>query len=343
MPQRHRSWIVVILCAGVALWLGCGPQTPPEKQKRKSRPPVEKKVAPETATEKQTPKPEEEKAPSNEKAAEAPPSRMQAAEKEKPAEKVSLTVTPKEDKPAEKPLETAKPTERPAGKGPEAETPKAEKSTEKPIEAEPAKPEKAATIETTMPKHEKKMTIEVEPSAQEKPAAAPAQLPVPAGVPKVVMSDTDLAESLVKVGDKMPVAELPDAAGKAQSLQGLTGEKATLVIFWTAGNIAALQQLLDLKNDILEPYGKEGVRVVVIDEGDKSEQVKDAVEQTHPNFPILLDSEGSLFAKVATARLPRTYVLDATGRIVWFDIGYSPVMREGLLQTVRAMVGKTGP
>ena len=86
------------------------------------------------------------------------------------------------------------------------------------------------------------------------------------------MSDTDLAESLVKVGDKMPGAELSDVSGKAQSVQGLMGEKATLVAFWTAGNISALQQLLDLKNDILEPYGKEGVRVVVIDEGDKTEQ-----------------------------------------------------------------------
>ena len=329
MSRRRQSWIVVMVCWGVSLWLGCGPQTPPTKPKRSHRPPVEKKVAPEPAAEKESPKPEEEKAAPKEKATSTEPSKPQVEEKEKAVEKAPETAKPKEEKPMEKAPETAKPKEeKPAEKSPEAETPKAEKP--KAVEAKTPKPEteKLAVVAANVPKQEN--------------AAASTSQP-PAGIPKVVMSDTDVASSLVKVGDKMPSAELPDVAGKSQALQGLLGEKATLVAFWTAGNISALQQLLDLKNDILEPYGKEGVRVVVIDEGDKTEQVKDAVEQTHPNFPILLDPEGGLFAKVATARLPRTYVLDATGRIVWFDIGYSPVMREALLQTVRAMLGKTEP
>jgi hypothetical protein len=44
-------------------------------------------------------------------------------------------------------------------------------------------------------------------------------------------------------------------------------------------------------------------------------------------IPSLLDSDGAAFGQVATSLLPRTYLLDAAGRIVWFDLEYSRSQR----------------
>ena len=52
---------------------------------------------------------------------------------------------------------------------------------------------------------------------------------------KVVLSGALQSACLVKVGDALPNAELPDAAGKIQSLKSLYGERLTVVFCWTVG------------------------------------------------------------------------------------------------------------
>jgi hypothetical protein len=38
---------------------------------------------------------------------------------------------------------------------------------------------------------------------------------------------------------------------------------------------------------------------------------------------------------VASEKLPRTYLLDASGKILWFDIEYSRTTRQQLLSAIR--------
>ena len=75
------------------------------------------------------------------------------------------------------------------------------------------------------------------------------------------MTEVQQATCLVAVGDAMPVAELPDLAGNAQSLGDLFGEKLTAILFWTRGDslysqMAATAALEDLVKDVAEPYGQ---------------------------------------------------------------------------------------
>jgi len=53
----------------------------------------------------------------------------------------------------------------------------------------------------------------------------------------------------------------------------------------------------------------------------------------------LLDADGSAMAKVGLEKLPRTYLLDAQGKILWFDIEYSRSTRRELLEAVRFVLG----
>ena len=59
-------------------------------------------------------------------------------------------------------------------------------------------------------------------------------------------------------------------------------------------------------------------------------------EEADVTFPSLLDPGGAYFAAVATERLPRIYLLDADGKILWFDMEYTETTRGALKQAIHA-------
>jgi len=76
--------------------------------------------------------------------------------------------------------------------------------------------------------------------------------------------------------------------------------------------------------------------VIGINVGDPAEKAAEAVEAADAAFPNFLDPDGEYFAKIATGKLPRTYLLDADGRVLWFDLEYSLTTRRQLEQAVEA-------
>ena len=171
--------------------------------------------------------------------------------------------------------------------------------------------------------------------------------PPPPTIPEVHLLDGDRETCLVGVDDPMPEAELVDLDGKKQAIGELRGEKLTVVLFWTSGDsefsaMRAEAALEDLQKDVHEPYAEKGVRVVAVNEGDTAESVKKLVEEAALTFSNLMDSDGALFAKVATEKLPRPYLLDAEGKILWFDLEFSRTTRDNLMQAIQVALGEIG-
>jgi hypothetical protein len=72
---------------------------------------------------------------------------------------------------------------------------------------------------------------------------------------------------------------------------------------------------------------------------DAQATLKAAVAQ----FANLLDADGKAFAQVGSEKLPRTYLVDPQGKILWFDIEYSLGTRRELNQALRAVAGEPKP
>jgi len=180
----------------------------------------------------------------------------------------------------------------------------------------------------------------VEPTA--KPDTEP---PPPPEVPEVHLTDSLLATCLVRVDDVMPDDELPDLEGNPHRLSDLLGEKLTVVFFWTVGDspysvMAATSALEDLQKDIAEPYSEKGVQVIGINVREEPEVARKHLAQAEATFPSLVDREGAFFSQVATEKLPRVYLLDAAGRILWFDLEYSRTTHRDVLQAIRVELGE---
>ena len=140
----------------------------------------------------------------------------------------------------------------------------------------------------------------------------------------------------VRVGDSLPVINLPRLGGNDAELENLRGSKATVVLFWSDDpwmSEAALRDLAEIGNS-------DDVAIVGVAVDMPNSEVQSTVDDTGANFTQLLDADGKAFNQVGLTKMPRVYVLDESGEIAWFDIEYSQSTHRELQQTLQALSGQ---
>lgn len=213
------------------------------------------------------------------------------------------------------------------------------------IDVAPSETAEAPALEVpTEPAVEPVSPSETRTQALQTPAPLPASaapLPldhVPAAdlkMPGVVLSDQHAALCKVKVGDQFPALELPNLAGEKKSLNELFGSKLTLVVFWNGKQPTGIEELSDLARYHLPRFGDKGLAVVAINTGDAAAQAGELSQKAGAAYPVLSDADGAALSQVATSKLPRSYLLDPSGKVLWFDLEYSPTTRRDLAQAIR--------
>jgi peroxiredoxin len=169
----------------------------------------------------------------------------------------------------------------------------------------------------------------------------PPEPPPPPKMPDVKMPENLLKTCLVKVGDRMPDAELADLRGQRAPLHSLLGKKLTVVLFWNSENLYSTQALEYAGLEVAEPFGKKGVAVIGIAVKDAPDAARKAVADAGAKYANLLDPQGRYFAKVATEdKVPRVYLLDAAGKTLWLDIEYSASTRRDLTRAIKFVLGE---
>jgi len=161
--------------------------------------------------------------------------------------------------------------------------------------------------------------------------------PVAPAFPRVLLSAGHAKLCLVSVGEKFPAISLPRLGGAMTELTALQGKQATVVLFWHPDRWMARTALVDMQRDIAAHFQAEQVAVVGVAVRQPAGAVQAALKVAQATFPQLIDTEGQAFAIVGTVSLPRLFVLDPNGIIVWFDIEYSEGTRRDLWQTLRVL------
>jgi peroxiredoxin len=230
---------------------------------------------------------------------------------------------------AEKPTVERRTADKPVARKADAENAKPTKPP-----APPANPEEAAPT----PEPQAQVVVSEAPAADRGIlSVGPLDTNAPQ-VQEVVLSKQHADTCLINVGDMMPDVRLKDLNDQEQDLAKLLGDRLTVVFFWTSDNRHAVAEIRDLASKIASPLAPLGVRVVGICERNAVAEATKICAEQGASFPVLLDSDGSYFARVATAKLPRTYLLDSTGKVLWFDIEYTQPTRRDLREALRALL-----
>ncbi|MCE9554084.1 MAG: redoxin domain-containing protein [Planctomycetes bacterium] len=194
------------------------------------------------------------------------------------------------------------------------------------------------------PKAEPKVASQVavvSDSPKVKTAAAPAKLkstkPKPAGppaMPQVLMSEKHRKACKVFVGDTLPEMELSDLAGKKRKLSAEYGKQLTVICLFGGKLPTEEQELMDLATEVVDRYGKE-VAVIGVAVGQSSDSAAAHVKKLGVKFPVFTDTDRKAYDAVATDYLPRTYLVDPTGKILWLDMEYSASTRRQINDAIR--------
>ncbi len=191
-------------------------------------------------------------------------------------------------------------------------------------------PEKPEVVEPRQEVEQSAAPVTPETTAATPPAPDATQLEAEAYEPRILLSNTHEATCLLKVGDAVPSVTLNDVEGTQLQLQRRFGEKMTVIVFWTSGNVPALDQFQRLASEVWSSWAGAGVGVVAVNVGDNIELVRELTGEAEDNVASLVDEDGSVFAQFATSMLPRTYLVDDQGKILWFDLEYSRSTRREL-------------
>jgi peroxiredoxin len=175
--------------------------------------------------------------------------------------------------------------------------------------------------------------------------------PLPLEIPKVGMTEEDRKKCRVYVGDPMPEATLPDLEGKDHRLRDLYGEKLTVILFWSSQNAYAIEALSLVGGHVAEyreSHSEKEASVIGINVGDSPEVARRVVEEQGTEFINLLDTDGTFFCEEVTffsredirkGMMPRVYLVDHEGTILWLDDEYSTTTQDALKQGIRAVLG----
>lgn len=157
----------------------------------------------------------------------------------------------------------------------------------------------------------------------------------PPAMPQVLMSEKHRKSCQVFVGDLLPEMELSDLAGKQRKLSTEYGKKLTVICMFGGKLPSEDQELMDLTTEMADRYGKEQVAVIGVAVGQSSDSAAAHAKKLGVKFPVFTDSNRKAYDVVANDYLPRTYLIDSTGKILWLDLEYSASTRRQISEAIR--------
>lgn len=130
------------------------------------------------------------------------------------------------------------------------------------------------------------------------------------------------SETLVKIGQEVPDFKVKMFDGQTIDVKDLRG-KVVLLNFWATWCPPCRQELSRVQKDVIDRFkGKEFV-FLPISRQDTYEKIQTFRKQTGHTFPMGMDTDRSIYALFATASIPRNFVIDKQGKIIFMEEGYS--------------------
>ena len=127
--------------------------------------------------------------------------------------------------------------------------------------------------------------------------------------------------TIVKKGSIAPDFTVPMTNGKRINLESLRG-RVVLVNFWATWCPPCREELARVENDILKRFSQEHFVFLPIARGEDYNKVEAFRMRMGYKFPMGYDADQSIYHRYATNYIPRNFLVDRNGRVVYVGVGY---------------------
>lgn len=151
------------------------------------------------------------------------------------------------------------------------------------------------------------------------------------GIPSALTAQEN--ETLVKIGMEVPDFTVKMFDGQTIQMKELRG-KVVLLNFWATWCPPCRMELARVEKDIIERFKNQDFIFLPVSRQDSYDKIKAFREQTGYTFPMGMDPDRKIYSLFATASIPRNFIIDKTGKIVFMEIGYSEESFKELIETI---------
>ena len=156
--------------------------------------------------------------------------------------------------------------------------------------------------------------------------------------PKADMTDEEReieATTLIKVGQVAPDFSVEMLDGRTIKLSELRG-KVVMLCFWATWCPPCRQEMAHLQEGVIDHFAGKDLVVLPISRGEKREVVEKFITDHGYTFGVGLDPERAIYDKYASNFVPRTFIINKAGRVVYRVAGYD----EETAEAVNAAIAK---
>ena len=148
------------------------------------------------------------------------------------------------------------------------------------------------------------------------------------------LNDDYMKSSLVKLNQQVPEFSFTNKDGKSIKLSDYKG-KVILINFFATWCGPCMKEMPYIQKDLWEKL-KNNDKFIILSFGrdHSQEEVNIFIESKKFIFPIFADKDKSIYNLFATKYIPRNYLIDSKGKVIYASTGFSEKEFEELKATI---------
>ena len=147
--------------------------------------------------------------------------------------------------------------------------------------------------------------------------------------------DDVAATTLIHEGDTAPDFSVEMMDGSKVTLSELRG-KVVLLSFWATWCPPCRQEMAHLQKGVIDHFAGKDLVVLPVSRGEKRETVEAFLKKMGYTFPVALDGDQSAYKKYASNYIPRSFVINKEGKVVYVAVGYDETIGEEINAAISA-------